>query len=202
MACVAYFTVHPLLLSNIILKNGTGTSRSRARKGNHRDLGEANLFIPFYQNHDSLVFVDIRGFLDNQSTREGNFGIGYRKIHKNAFLGKDWILGGYGFFDIRHTQYGNRFVQGTFGIEALSEDWDARANIYLPQTSEKDITGTDNVTTVVAGTQLRLQGTNNVRERALPGFDIEFGYKLPVFEEYIDEVRVYGGGIPLQRRRL
>jgi len=165
-----------------------------ARKGNQRNLGETRLFMPLRQNHNSMIFLDVRGFMDNQRTREGNFGLGYRKIHRNLFFGQDWILGGYGFFDLRHTSSGNKFIQGTFGAEALSEKWDARVNIYIPQSKEKDIDGTDDVQTSVVGTQLRLVGTNNIRERAMAGYDIELGYKLPIFDKYVDEVRAYGGG--------
>ena len=165
-----------------------------ARKGNHRNLGETRLFMPLRQNHNSMIFLDVRGFMDNQGAREGNFGLGYRKIHRNLLFGQDWILGGYGFFDLRHTSNGNKFIQGTFGAEVLSEKWDARANIYIPQSKEKDIDGTVDVQTSVVGTQLRLVGTDNVRERAMAGFDIELGYKLPIFDKYVDEVRAYGGG--------
>ena len=58
---------------------------------NDRQLGRVELFLPFYQTHKSLVFTDIRYWLDNNSSNEGNLGMGYRKIFDD-----EYILGGYG----------------------------------------------------------------------------------------------------------
>ncbi len=165
-----------------------------ARKGNNRDLAETEVFIPITQNEDSLLFLDVRGMFDNQDSEEGNIGIGYRKILSKPILGQKWIVGGYGFFDTRNTPAGNTFHQATIGLEALSENWDIRANAYIPETTEKEIRGTANVNGTLSGTQLRIVGTDNVKERSLPGFDAEIGYKLPIFKKEIDEIRVYGGG--------
>jgi len=164
------------------------------RKGNRRNLTESELFLPISQNENSLLFADIRGMQDNNQNQEGNIGIGYRKITENGFLGKDWVLGSYAFLDIRNTEADNKFVQGTVGLEALSEHLDIRANFYAPQAKEKDVSGTANVTGTVVGTQLRVIGTGNIKERALPGLDFEIGYKLPILENTIDAVKIYGGG--------
>ncbi len=165
-----------------------------ARKGNNRNITETELFIPITQNNNSLIFLDVRGMLDNQDSEEGNIGIGYRRILGNPVFGQKWIVGGYSFFDTRNTPAGNTFHQATLGAEALSEDWDIRANIYIPESGEQEIPNSANVTGLTSGTQLRITGTGNLKERSLPGFDAEIGYKLPFLEEHIDEIRVYGGG--------
>ena len=165
-----------------------------ARKGNHRNIGEAEFFIPVKQTENSLLFLDVRGMLDNKSNEEGNVGFGFRTMPNTTLLNQKWVVGGYGFLDIRHTSNSNKFYQGTIGLEALSEDWDLRTNIYIPETTEKKIQGTANLNGTVSGTQLRITGTDDIRERALPGIDAEIGYKIPAFETKIDEIRFYGGG--------
>ena len=175
------------------LKKWSGHVEVEVKKGNHRDIGETEFFIPIAQSDDDLLFLDIRGMLDNKGGEEGNFGVGYRTLLDTPIWGQKWILGGYGFLDIRDTDANNKFYQLTVGAEMLSEAWDFRTNVYIPEASEPQIKGSANVSGVVAGTQLRLVGTGNLRERALPGVDVEVGHKLPVFEDKIDAVRVYGG---------
>ena len=165
-----------------------------AKKGNQRTLQETEFFIPLEQDTNSLMFLDIRSMLDNQQSREGNIGLGYRTILDMPFLGQQWIAGIYGFADLRRSPNDNTFLQATMGGEFLSEDYDARLNVYIPEANQKELPGTDNVTGTLSGTQLRLIGTANQRERALPGFDAEVGVKLPVLEENISSVRLYGGG--------
>ena len=57
--------------------------------GSHRHLGEVDVFIPILQNKNILFYTDIRYRLDNQDSREGNYGLGIRHI-----LPSDWIIGG------------------------------------------------------------------------------------------------------------
>lgn len=196
--CLSLLSATPIHAASQSTKNTpqkwNGYIEFEARKGNSRDITETELFIPITQNKNSLLFLDVRGMLDNKDSEEGNIGIGYRKILSKPILGEKWIVGGYGFFDTRNTPAGNTFHQATIGLEALSENWDIRANAYIPETTEKEIRGTANINGTLSGTQLRIVGTDNVKERSLPGFDAEIGYKLPIFEKEIDEIRVYGGG--------
>lgn len=166
-----------------------------AKKGNQRDLVEADAFMPLEQSDDSLLYMNLRVKADDAQSREGNFGVGYRQIQQQPFLGQRWLLGAYGYADLRRTKNNNSFVQATLGVEALSENFDVRANVYIPEKSEKQIAGSANISAAVtASNQLRLLGNENSRERALGGFDAEIGWKIPVLEEHIDAIRVYGGG--------
>jgi len=97
------------------------------RWGNARSLGDAGLFAPLWQKQTALLFTDIRGRFDSQDGREGNFGLGYRRM-----LSSGWNLGVYGYYDVRRTGYGNMLNQVTLGAEMLSADWDLRANLYAP----------------------------------------------------------------------
>jgi len=76
------------------------------RVSDERSLGEGSMFIPLTQTQDSLIFVDLRGMFDDQNAREGNIGLGMRRMLRNG-----WNLGGYGYFDLRRSSMGNRFYQ-------------------------------------------------------------------------------------------
>ena len=97
------------------------------RLGTKRHVGEVDLFVPLAQDDRTLVFGDLRSRLDNSDNIEGNFGLGLRRM-----VGDGWNLGGYGFYDRRHSEFGNDFNQVTLGVEALGTDFDVRANGYLP----------------------------------------------------------------------
>ncbi len=172
--------------------------------GNGRKIGETALFVPLWQNSDSLLFTDIRGMFDNQQAREGNFGLGVRHM-----LGNGWNLGAYGYFDVRRSALGNTFQQATIGFEALSENLDFRGNVYLPVGgSEKTIGMGGSSTTysaphlVLTGTQLGIQTTSTtttgwttVTEKAMRGVDAEVGVRLPVFPEELKlDMRAFVGG--------
>lgn len=128
-----------------------------------RKLGETAAVIPLAQSDDTLLFADLRFRFDNQSSREGNFGIGLRKQFNDK-----WIGGVYGFYDIRRTQYDNFFHQATLGAEALTEHHEARLNFYLPEGGTQEAAPVAQIN----GGQIQIQ---NFRERALPGFDAELG---------------------------
>ncbi|MEO3435482.1 NosD domain-containing protein [Inquilinus sp. CAU 1745] len=163
------------------------------RWGGDRNLGEVDLFLPLWQDGRSLLFGDIRTRLDNQGSREGNFGIGYRRMLDNG-----WNLGGYGFFDLRRTDDDNLFRQATLGVEALSFDWDFRANAYLPlgDTSKSlPSTGSDPYAELQSGTiQVVTPGVTLREEQAMAGFNVEVGRRVPVFPaDSGTQLRAYAG---------
>lgn len=154
--------------------------------GNERSLGEADLLIPLWQNNDSLLFANLRGRMDNDDSYEGNIGVGLRHMLDNG-----WNLGGYGYFDRRKSPYDNFFNQVTIGIEALSMDWDLRANAYIPvgETSyfEESLGTAD-----FSGTAITYRAGE---ERSMSGYDAEVGWRIPVFTPEDDkQLRVYAGG--------
>lgn len=175
------------------------------RISNDRALGESILFAPLMQSHRALLFADLRGMFDDSDAREGNFGIGLRYM-----LPSGWNVGAFGYFDVRRSALGNSFHQATFGFEALSRDFDVRANAYLPvgdrekridlSSSSSTIVGAPGL--VLTGTTLAIQTdtittttTSFLAERALAGFDAEVGIRLPVFDlESALDLRAYAGG--------
>ena len=165
------------------------------RWSNARSLGDMGLFAPLWQSRDALLFTDIRGKFDSQEGREGNFGLGFRQMLHNG-----WNVGAYGYYDVRRSPLGNQFQQVTLGAEAMSADFDIRANVYLPfgSTSRQiGVTGGGNPFAEFANNTIRIvtPSTHAVIERAMTGFDGEIGWRAPVFDvESLTQLRLYGGG--------
>lgn len=165
------------------------------RWGNARSLGDAGLFAPLWQDQTALLFTDIRGRFDSQDGREGNFGLGYRRMLANG-----WNLGVYGYYDVRRTSLGNMFNQATLGAEMLSADWDLRANVYAPFGARSRqigvVGGGDPFADFSNGTiQIVTPGLYRRVEHALTGVDGEIGWRAPVFDvAALTQVRLYGGG--------
>lgn len=156
------------------------------KAGTNRNLGEADLFLPVAQDSTSLLFANLRTRMDDQSSREGNFGLGLRHM-----LESGWNLGGYGYFDRRRSEYHNYFNQMTLGAEALSLDWDFRVNGYVPVGRHSYDEGSLD-TFEVSGTGIIFRGGE---ESSLGGFDAEIGWRVPVFAgDAGQQLRVYVGG--------
>lgn len=159
-----------------------------AKPGSKRNLGEADLLLPISQDARTLVFSSLRGRFDDNSSLEGNLGLGVRRM-----LESGWNLGAYGYFDRRRSDTGNFFNQGTLGVEALGRDWDFRANGYLPiGTRVRDLGETSSAALSGAAVQVT---TTAREERALKGFDAEAGWRAPLFDsEAARQLRLYLGG--------
>ncbi|WP_019645378.1 right-handed parallel beta-helix repeat-containing protein [Novispirillum itersonii] len=182
-------TALPFLLSAAALaaEDKWGPSvEAGAKIGSKRKIGESDLFLPLAQDEQRLLFADIRGSIDEDSQREGNFGLGYRQM-----LDSGWNLGGYGYFDRRRSETGHYYSQATVGLEALGTDFDVRLNGYLPLgTKERDVPGSTAVE--LTDTSIRM---SNAVERSYHGGDAEIGWRVPVFAAEEDrELRLYGGG--------
>lgn len=154
--------------------------------GNDRSIAEADLLIPLWQNNDSLLFANIRGRLDNDDSYEGNIGLALRHMIDNG-----WNLGGYGYFDRRKSPYDNFFNQVTLGVEALSLNWDLRANTYIP-VGESSYAEDSLDTVDFSGTTITYRAGE---ERSMRGYDAEVGWRIPVFSPEADkQLRIYAGG--------
>lgn len=156
-----------------------------AKPGTKRSLGEADLFIPVAQSADSLLFANLRLRMDDNDSNEGNYGLGIRHM-----LESGWNLGAYAYFDRRRTEYDNHFNQVTLGVEALSQDWDLRANYYAPVGRRSHNVDSLN-TAEVSGTTVLFRGGE---ERSMAGFDAEIGWRVPLFDASADrQFRIFGG---------
>ncbi len=152
--------------------------------GTDRLLARLDLMAPLVEWENALWFLDARAVLSDQHTLEGNLGLGYRRVVGDGAA----VLGFYGFYDQRRTQFHHRFEQLTFGADLLTETWDLRANLYLPEkderrvrmlsstpasTSAASLSGNNILSTITAASR-----TYSV-ERSMRGADLELGRVLP-----------------------
>ncbi len=150
----------------------TGHIEFFAKPGSDRSLAKGDLFLPLQQSDDVLVFGNLKANFDDHSYREGNAGIGVRKLYD------EWIAGGWVFYDWKESETSNSFDQMTVGAELLSNDWDFRTNLYFAENNRKDA---DDASVIeLRGNQI---GARLGEERALPGVDFEIGRKLPYFKD-------------------
>ncbi len=138
----------------------------------------------------TALYGDARLSADDADNNEGNLGIGYRQM-----TGGDLILGGHGWIDRRKTERGSQFNQATIGIEAMGQDVDVRANAYFPLSDANTVTipNRGRTSPYLSGTSVLYDTDGTIVEKPQGGFDIELGYRLPVFEDHIDSVRAYAG---------
>ncbi len=147
-----------------------------------RALTGGQILQPLFQNNNSLTYADVRAIFKFGQTEEFNFGLGHRKIFNNK-----WILGAYGSFDTRNSARDVQHHQATFGLEALSRNYDVNFNYYLP-ISGKETVATGTLGGTFVGSTLF---ANGVVEEALEGLDIEAGALLPFVP--LGETRIYLG---------
>ncbi len=154
------------------------------KPGDQRILGDGLLFVPLWQDGETLVFADIRTHVDNDDNFEMNWGLGVR-----TFVDDDLIFGTYAFWDMRDSSEGGIFHQATIGAELLTLDWETRLNAYLPDggshLSDRSFVSLVNNRVLV----------NTFIERGYYGVDAEFGYRLKAWGENDScELRVFAGG--------
>jgi hypothetical protein len=163
--------------------------------GTKRNLGDATLFVPVWQDERSMLFGDVRVRADNQSSVEGNFGLGFRRM-----VADGWNMGLYGFYDHRRSPNANLFDQFTAGAELLGLNFDARVNTYWPFGNTVQTVGgpvTPPSTAIVSGTSVMVNtpATMQAYEYALRGFDAEAGVRIPITPaESPYNLRFYAGG--------
>jgi len=131
--------------------------------GSQREVGQGMLFVPLMQDCDTLIFADLRGAIFDDTSAEGNWGIGYRRLMAN-----DWIVGMYGFYDLRQTGANNNFQQATVGAELLNLGMGFRINGYIPEGGTERVSGLS--TAYLSGGSIVVR---DGREAAYYGVDAE-----------------------------
>ena len=169
------------------------------RYGHERAILMSEFWVPFAQSDNNVLYGDIRIMGDDHDQREGNLGIGYRKITQNPVLG-DGVAGVHGWIDHRKTKRNAIFYQATLGAEWLGEDIDLLANAYIPLSDEKysTIFNPNAQAPAFAGTGIVIDTDGIMLEEPQYGFDVELGVELgryiKTIEQHTDSIRLYGGG--------
>lgn len=149
--------------------------------------GNLDLFLPMMGDENRLLFLDARAsFGSEQEVEQGSIGLGYRFRHDNG-----WVYGINGYFDYLNSQYDNSFTQISLGAEALSQDWEMRANAYLPVGDIEASLAIANAALIEAGRLVFRAG----EETAMEGFDAEIGYRLPFLSpDDLTQIKLFAGG--------
>ncbi|MBD1944807.1 right-handed parallel beta-helix repeat-containing protein, partial [Coleofasciculus sp. FACHB-712] len=154
--------------------------------GYESSFGSIGGFVPLWQNSDNLTFLEGRLLLSTEDSHiSSNIVLGHR-----FYSAKDnRILGGYVAFDTRDTGNSN-FNQLGAGFESLGENWDIRANAYIPVGDTRQLTQERVFSTGLSFSDPFFQGnflgqTRNQQlqrdrnfEAAMAGFDVEAGVKI------------------------
>lgn len=158
------------------------------RYSSDRHLNISEVWQPVWASGDELIYASVRSMADNLDNFEGNVGLGYRR-----FMG-DHVRGGYGYIDRRTTALGSDFWQMTLGAEYMRENWEARANIYVPVNPTRTYTDATASGPFISGTGVYVREPGELVEEARAGGDAEVGFTLPDVADFMGQVRVYGGG--------
>ena len=165
------------------------------KKGNFRDIARLSWMVPLWQDDTSMLFGDVRLMMDDKSDREVNIGLGYRHIVRDWDIASDGVvLGAYAFFDRKKSTLGNKYNQGTFGVEALGDHFRFSGNYYMPQNKKYHVATRFNPQIVRSGWNVSndrlvfaygtlLNQTDDV-ERTLKGYDVELRGKAPVTDTF------------------
>ncbi|MEP0857506.1 right-handed parallel beta-helix repeat-containing protein [Trichocoleus sp. DQ-U1] len=168
--------------------------------GYESSFGSIGGFVPLWQNSDNLTFLEGRLLLSTEDSHiSSNIVLGHR-----FYSAKDnRILGGYVAFDTHDTGNSN-FNQLGAGFESLGENWDIRANAYIPVGDTRQLTQERVFSTGLSFSDPFFQGnflgqTRNQQlqrdrnfEAAMAGFDVEAGMKIAQISRTGD-LRGYAG---------
>jgi hypothetical protein len=175
-----------------------GRAEVNWRYGDERSILMTELWAPLAQDDSSVIYGNIRIMGDNQDNREGNLGLGYRKI-VNAPVAGAGVAGVHGWFDRRLTENDSAFHQIAVGAEWLGETVDARINGYMPLSDARSVTiPAANPQARLAGTGIVVDTNGTLLEEPQGGFDWELGLEISnqngFLQDHTDSVRLYGGG--------
>ncbi len=146
------------------------------KSGNQRNIGQISMLYPVWQDYHRILFLNTIGMLDSNHAREGNFGIGYRKMSDRS------IYGIYLYYDRRQTALKNMVQQWTIGVEYLTSLLELRSNIYFPMSKKHVFAHQLSGKVNFDGTHTLIQLFNHeMIEAPMHGLDIEWGSAIPNF---------------------
>lgn len=184
------FVAYPVLADDAV----RARAEVNVRLGDERSITMTEIWAPIAQDNEAVLYGDVRVMGDDADNREGNIGVGYRKIVDDPVLGNG-IAGVHGWVDRRLSARGNTFYQATAGVEWLGDDIDLRGNVYVPLSGGEEY-ATPNVgasAPYMAGTGIYVDTVGQVVEEAQTGVDIEAGTNVSMLDDYTDSARIYAG---------
>lgn len=157
-------------------EGGLWQSQVRAIVGANNDGATAALegFVPLKQTAESVLFLDVRAKHDFEDGFGQDFGIGIRRI-----VNPDLMLGGYAYINTQR-QDGHQFTGATLGLEAITTNFDAHVNVFLPISGDRAEQSTDSSLSMVGNQLLEQISVIDRRNYAAWGIEGEVGAQVPV----------------------
>ncbi len=143
--------------------------------------------LPIVPMDDSVLFGDLRMFVDNFGEVGANAGLGYR-----AYL-EEWdrVIGVSAWYDADHST-GELFHQAGVSLEMWINHVDLLANIYVPVSDRDTVFSRQLTNERFSGNRLLFDEVRSVGE-AMPGIDLTLGLVLPGDFAAEHDLRVYAG---------
>ncbi|WP_246681008.1 hypothetical protein [Mesorhizobium sp. B2-3-15] len=147
----------------------------RAIIGADNNGGNAALegFIPIKQSAESVLFLDVRAKHDFKDAFGQDIGLGIRRI-----VNPDLMLGGYAYFNAE-SYGGTQFTGGTLGVEAITPNFDAHVNVFVPIKGDSTDHSTSSTLSMVSNQLIEQISVLDHRDYAAWGIEGEVGAKVP-----------------------
>ncbi|MEI9415162.1 hypothetical protein [Mesorhizobium sp. Cs1321R2N1] len=148
----------------------------RAIIGADNNGGNAALegFIPIKQTAESVLFLDVRAKHDFKDAFGQDIGLGIRRI-----VNPDLMLGGYAYFNAE-SYGGSQFTGGTLGVEAITPNFDAHVNVFVPIKGDSADHSTSSTLSMVSNQLIEQISVLDHRDYAAWGIEGEVGAKVPL----------------------
>ncbi|MBE1205073.1 inverse autotransporter beta domain-containing protein [Aminobacter carboxidus] len=157
-------------------QDGLWQPQVRAIVGANNDGATAALegFVPLKQTAESVLFLDVRAKHDFEDGFGQDFGLGIRRI-----VNLDVMLGGYAYINTQR-QDGHQFTGATLGVEAITANFDAHVNVYLPISGDRAEQSVNSSLSMVGNQLLEQIAVIDRRNYAAWGIEGEIGAQVPV----------------------
>lgn len=156
--------------------DGLWQPQIRAIVGADNNGGNAALegFIPIKQTAESVLFLDVRAKHDFKDASGQDIGLGIRRI-----VNPDLMLGGYAYINLENYS-GTQFTAGTLGVEAITPNFDAHVNVFVPIKGDSTDHSTSSTLSMVSNQLIEQILVLDHRDYAAWGIEGEIGAQVPV----------------------
>ncbi|WP_284275409.1 right-handed parallel beta-helix repeat-containing protein [Mesorhizobium huakuii] len=156
--------------------DGLWQPQIRAIVGADNNGGNAALegFIPIKQTAESVLFLDVRAKHDFKDASGQDIGLGIRRI-----VNPDLMLGGYAYINLENYN-STQFTAATLGVEAITPNFDAHVNVFVPIKGDSTDHSTGSTLSMVGNQLIEQISVLDHRDYAAWGIEGEIGAKVPV----------------------
>lgn len=156
--------------------DGLWQPQIRAIIGADNNGGNAALegFIPIKQTAESVLFLDVRAKHDFKDASGQDIGLGIRRI-----VNPDLMLGGYAYINVENYN-STQFTAGTLGVEAITPNFDAHVNVFVPIKGDSTDHSTSSSLSMVSNQLIEQISVLDHRDYAAWGIEGEIGAKVPI----------------------